>query len=1430
MQKRSSLLTLLFFVCWSMFAAPAFAQPSDAPSLDWSDRLDEIPEPWRAWIPWATRSLPMWQCIPDASGPVCSWPTSLQLEWTDAGLRFELTGSNTIPSVVRLPSLAGSWPAQVELERAGSVSRPAVMAQAEQPVIHVDAGRFVVRGVVPLLAPAESILVDPATAMVVEVEQGVRRIRRIEGNGTIPLRREAAEREQDRVALEVFRLLSDGVPMTLQTIVRLRVSGQPRELDLGGVIPAGFIPHQIDSALPAEWSEDGQLLLQLRAGTWEVSLNAHTLEDVTSFQGTWNAADWPAIEYWSFVSSSVRSVQLSGPPSVDPARTDIPSDWRSFPTWMMGSETTLQLQELRRGESSPPPDQVQVARTFWVDEQGLTATDYLTGRLSQGGRINVLGQGELGRAQVDGIGRVITTDGSDPVSGVELRILDLNLATDLQYPSLSEIPAVGYNRDASNLSATLNYSPGWTIWSVDGPDDVYGTWFKSWTLLDLFVLVLLVLAIRQYAGNLTAAVALVALGLSWHETGAVRYLWFTVVVLGLLTRHLPVGHLRVWSYRAGGAVLAWAVLLAVVFAGTQARNAFFPQLANPWAASSSWPMRSGMMDVPASAPPAAMDEDHFEAEQEEANEPTPTDQFQDEVSAAEVAQQVYRQSRGRNDEGRGAGLYGGSLDGSISDTLTRAQSNEVDPAEVVQTGPGIPTWSWKSVQLSWNGPVGQDATIRVHATGPFGTGLIQLLRGLAMLALALLCVRLRPAKPPAPPAPAAPAAAPEPAPAVTIITDPADLPTEPSAVALEPGTPPAPAIPSALLALVAGALLLMATLSPAPALAQDASPPTDTQLQQIRDILTAQPACGALCLSFHQLQIRAVGSSIEMIATLHVQAPSIWTLPGPVSSWTPSLVDLEGVEFEHMRRIGDHLALFVPAGIHTVRLQGASTESLSLAFGALTPRLLQFEGDGWTLEGYTPGVPIRNSVQLVRQMVDDGSGAGDGDSAPSDPANALPPWVRLERTLRIGLNWRVDTVATNLRAGSSVLLRVPLLDGEQVTTPGIEVEEGAALVQLGADDGPRMFESSLEPRDVISLTAASGRPWTEIWRLDCSSIWQCSYTGLAPVQLASGSAWLPMWQPWAGESVELRFYRPVPAAGEQVTVDRVNLAVQGGRELRDVTLNSTWRTSNGGEQSITIDAAAVVQSFSVDGRSMPLNPEQGVLRFTLEPGSHEVVLQWRERVPTGLVDSTPQVALSAAAVNVTIEHTPSRRRWILWTDGPAWGPVVTMWQYVIGLLLASLLLARFIPVPMAAPSWFVLGIGTTQTDGAGLLMVVLWLALLGWRGRQTELKPGWSNLLVILIAGMTFIAFLSLTAAIASGLALHPPDMGIRGGASSDGYLVWYEARSAADLPRGWALTVPLWVWHVLMLVWSLWVARMFIRWARWGWAQMQQGGFWRRG
>ncbi len=148
---------------------------------------------------------------------------------------------------------------------------------------------------------------------------------------------------------------------------------------------------------------------------------------------------------------------------------------------------------------------------------------------------------------------------------------------------------------------------------------------------------------------------------------------------------------------------------------------------------------------------------------------------------------------------------------------------------------------------------------------------------------------------------------------------------------------------------------------------------------------------------------------------------------------------------------------------------------------------------------------------------------------------------------------------------------------------------------------------------------------------------------------------------------------------------------------------------------------------------------------------------------------------------------------------------------------------------MGAAGWFVLGIGTSQTDGAGLLMVVLWLALLGWRGRNSELTPGRNALVLFGIVFMTLIAFGSLLAAIASGLALHPPDMGIRGADSYAGYLSWYEARSGRELPVGWTLTVPLWVWHTLMLAWSLWVAWRFIGWARWGWAQVNVGQLWKK-
>ncbi|MFX6949567.1 hypothetical protein ABTH81_21030, partial [Acinetobacter baumannii] len=66
-----------------------------------------------------------------------------------------------------------------------------------------------------------------------------------------------------------------------------------------------------------------------------------------------------------------------------------------------------------------------------------------------------------------------------------------------------------------------------------------------------------------------------------------------------------------------------------------------------------------------------------------------------------------------------------------TDSLSR-----IDPAAQVQTGPGLPTWSWRSHALSWSGPVTPEQALDLWLLPPWATALLKL-AGLALLALAL---------------------------------------------------------------------------------------------------------------------------------------------------------------------------------------------------------------------------------------------------------------------------------------------------------------------------------------------------------------------------------------------------------------------------------------------------------------------------------------------------------------------------------------------------------------------------------------------------------------------------------------------------------------------------------------------------------------------
>jgi hypothetical protein len=71
--------------------------------------------------------------------------------------------------------------------------------------------------------------------------------------------------------------------------------------------------------------------------------------------------------------------------------------------------------------------------------------------------------------------------------------------------------------------------------------------------------------------------------------------------------------------------------------------------------------------------------------------------------------------------------------------------------------------------------------------------------------------------------------------------------------------------------------------------------------------------------------------------------------------------------------------------------------------------------------------------------------------------------------------------------------------------------------------------------------------------------------------------------------------------------------------------------------------------------------------------------------------------------------------------------------------------------------------------------------------------------------------------------------MFIVGNDSSRTNLNWFQPRTGAELPAAYIVSVSVWFYRVLMLVWALWLATALLRWLQTGWNAFSNGGCWKR-
>ncbi|MDO9270474.1 MAG: hypothetical protein Q7T96_15325 [Methylobacter sp.] len=1349
-------------IVWLFLSAVLFASAAQAKPLT----PEQVPEPLKPWIAWVLQDSPEPACpfiYNSYEQKRCSWPTQTQLDLTpDKGV-FSMSWLVYQDSWISLPGDKRHWPLNVTVDNKTAL----VMDKNGRPSVKLAAGlQHQIKGGFLWTAIPDNLKIPNDTGLIDLRINGLAIPAPSIKDGQLWLKEseiglKKPENIQNNLDIQVFRKIIDEVPAQLLTRLVLEVSGAQREVKLPRPIMDGFIPLTLQSPLPARLEPDGQLLVQLRPGHWQIDLLARNSKELNALPlppklelENEQAIQWPESEIWVFdARPQLRVVEVEQLSAIDPNQTNLPEDWKTFPAYKISQGQSMSFKTIRRGDPEPEPNQLNLSRKLWLDfdGQGYTVNDTITGKMTRGWRLNSLPQTQLGKVSLNGSSQFITRDKSAK-QGVEVRSGTITLDADSRIiGAIGSTSAVGWEQDFHNVSAELNLPPGWRLLAAGGVDNVPDSWISRWTLLDLFLVLIAALATGRLWNPYWGFLALVTLVLIWHEPGSPHFVWLNILAATALIKVLPQGKfLKFMSWYRN---VFWLALIMIMlpFMVAQVRTGLYPQLEKPWQVidmpGSQYGDMAGQvaeMKAPASAPvPQAM----YEMKEKMLRKSIPSDS---------------------------------SSSYSYSDTAV--DFDRIDPKAKVQTGPGLPQWEWNKVLLSWNGSVDAQQQLHLWYLTPTLTLLLNFIRVILVAVLALLMfgvaekIRFK---------------------------------------AIRPST-------SLLLWFLVLPMLSM------PSQKTYAEIPDKAVLDELRNKLLEKPVppdCLPNCAQIPQMKITITDKELAIALQIHAQQSVAIPLPVEYEQWFPNQILVDGKTTPGLYRDNNGLWINLSEGEHQVVLSGVtpllSKFTLPLP---LKPNWVSIQNTGWQVIGLQENNEVDDQLQFSRI-----NRTEQQQSATELEPGALPPFIRIERTLQLGLDWRVITRIVRVSpADSAVVLAVPLLPGESVTTAGIRVKEGKAEVNIPAQQTELRWESTLEKSEKIDFVATETAQWIEVLMADVSPIWHLETTGIAMIHLNNEGQWLPEWHPWPGEKITLQITRPAAVEGQTLTIDNSRLSIKPGQRSQEAELNISLRSSQGSQHTLILPEKAVLQSVAINGQIQPIRQEGRKLTVPINPGKQEVSINWREATGITSVMPTPQVDLGLASVNANLNIGLGQDRWVLFATGPKLGPAVLFWGVLIVMVMLSLGMGKIRLTPLKARQWFLLLVGLSQISLESASIVIAWLMLLGWRKTQPVSGIRYFNALQVIIGGLTVVSLGMLFLAVEQGL-LGSPDMQIIGNQSSAFNLNWYQDRSLATLPIATLISVPLIVYRVLMLAWSLWLAVSLLNWLKWGWECFSSNGLWNK-
>ncbi|CAM2010770.1 hypothetical protein [Acanthopleuribacter pedis] len=1327
--------------------APAWAQGPE--------RAVPAPSELAQWRDWILYAHPEAACPEADDQTVCAWPSRLVLDLTQSGGTFEQTWTLYRDMAVPLPGNSRIWPREVRAAGKAIPVIPSPDAHVDAGAVHVptvylQAGTTTLRGSFTWTSSPTQLPIPAATGLLdLNLEGRPVPEPRRENNGTLVLSGRRTQANQiDSLDIYVSRILQEAVPFGITTNIKLEVSGRSREVTLHNPEMPNTRLLRVSSPLPMKRNENGDLVVQVRSGTWPIRFQSVQTDIPETLTVPEPGARWADHELWVYqANEKLRTITPRNMIAVDPTQTHLDAAYRGFPCFFAEPGQTLRLEERQRGIGTIKANDMTLTRTIWLDQNGRGATfrDVIDVNPHRDWRLEMRDPYQPGNAQIQNVSQLLTGNPQTGLTGLSLRAPTSHLKVEGRLEQkLANLPASGWNTDLDRLVIDINLPPGWRAFTAFGPETVRGDWLRSWRLWHLFWVLIIAGAVAKLWDWRLGALALACLVLIYHQLHAPRGVWLFLLVWIALARYVTIDFLK--PVIKVGKNLTWLLTMVWVtaFIGQQLLSFTYPQLERVRLPD----LIEGRLSGSPNFSQAVRTDGHFE--------PPPM-----------MEEEVFEQKGKR------------AVQNYISHARKPGTKKSDKTQGDIQTGPGVPEWKHNHLRLTWNNPVDKDESVRLILLSPWQNKLLILVR--IALTLLLLIALLRRDN-------------------------------------LIPGKTTLKSAASAALLFAAGPLLgqqQQMQVAQNQNFVNEATMPTEpdqTLLEQYEARLLQKPPCGDNCLSIDSALLRVRGGTVETTLTLHALTPTTLPLPGrptrvtdPVGKTPPLFLDVDGIVWAR-----------VPAGIRRLTLSQPLPEEGNLIIAwPQHPKRLETQTQDWQVIGVDENGRVAGQIELRPRQP-----AEQDEAGKTSERIQAESFLHVTRTLTLGLDWTVTTQVRTINS-ESVLINVPLLPGERILTSDLKADENGVAVTLSADRGAVSWKSRLDKTDSLVLQAPADRPWTETWQLTASPLWLVEWQGtpLMHYRKEGANQWFPNWKPRPGEQLTLTARRPERVGGRTLTIDEVHLNIEAGNRLQTTHFRFNLRTSTGGEYQLALPPDVEMQELTLNGKETTIIVEDQILKIGYSPGEVAIEGSWRQKREGAFVIASPQLDLGHPAVNIRHHLNIGSNRWILGTFGPQMGPSVLFWPLFGLLILIAVPLGRLKQTPLSPAGWFLLGLGVLQLGIWPLAIAATWFFAVGFYHRdEPRPKKGLEILIRLALIGFTMVFLGILAAALSQGL-LGKPNMYVYGPNYPVTDLAWYNPRADGAIAPVGVVTLSIWVYRFLMLLWALWLANGLLSWLKWAWA-----------